>query len=34
MYLCGPPGMTDAALDALRGAGVHRRRIHHETFAF
>ncbi|WP_406509902.1 ferric reductase-like transmembrane domain-containing protein [Streptomyces sp. NBC_00212] len=34
VYLCGPPGMTDAALDALRGAGVHRRRIHHESFAF
>ncbi|MGW2816294.1 ferredoxin reductase family protein [Streptomyces sp. NPDC001415] len=34
VYLCGPPGMTDAALRALRGAGVHRRRIHHESFAF
>ncbi|MEV5279625.1 ferredoxin reductase family protein [Streptomyces sp. NPDC051994] len=33
VYLCGPPGMTDAALTALRGAGVHRRRIHHESFA-
>ncbi|MFI6471022.1 ferric reductase-like transmembrane domain-containing protein [Streptomyces sp. NPDC050516] len=34
VYLCGPPGMADAALDALRGAGVQRRRIHHESFAF
>ncbi|MFF4183455.1 ferric reductase-like transmembrane domain-containing protein [Streptomyces sp. NPDC001691] len=34
IYLCGPPGMTDAALRALRGAGVRRRRIHHESFAF
>ncbi|MFI9723279.1 ferric reductase-like transmembrane domain-containing protein [Streptomyces sp. NPDC052396] len=34
VYLCGPPGMTDAAAKALRGAGVPRRRIHHESFAF
>ncbi|MGW1892837.1 ferredoxin reductase family protein [Streptomyces sp. NPDC002004] len=34
VFLCGPPGMTDAALRALRGAGVPRRRIHHESFAF
>ncbi|MFE5092659.1 ferric reductase-like transmembrane domain-containing protein [Streptomyces sp. NPDC056638] len=34
VYLCGPPGMTDAAVRALRGAGVPRRRIHHESFAF
>ncbi|MGW1864403.1 ferredoxin reductase family protein [Streptomyces mauvecolor] len=34
VYLCGPPGMTDAALGALRDAGVQRRRIHHESFAF
>ncbi|GHH75258.1 ferric reductase [Streptomyces sulfonofaciens] len=33
VYLCGPPGMTDAARRALRGAGVPRRRIHHESFA-
>ncbi len=34
VYLCGPPGMTEAAKSALRGAGVPRRRIHHESFAF
>ncbi|MEU9096806.1 ferredoxin reductase family protein [Streptomyces sp. NPDC048361] len=34
VYLCGPPGMADAALHALSGAGVHRRRVHHESFAF
>ncbi|WP_329457042.1 ferredoxin reductase family protein [Streptomyces sp. NBC_01497] len=34
VYLCGPPGMTDAARRALRAAGVPRNRIHHESFAF
>ncbi|MEV6418284.1 ferredoxin reductase family protein [Streptomyces sp. NPDC051662] len=34
VYLCGPPGMTDAATHALRGAGVPRRHIHHESFEF
>ncbi|WP_406423710.1 ferredoxin reductase family protein [Streptomyces sp. NBC_00873] len=34
VYLCGPPGMTEAAIRALRDAGVPRRRIHHESFAF
>ncbi|GGK23422.1 ferric reductase [Streptomyces camponoticapitis] len=34
VYLCGPPGMTDAAKGALRGAGVPRRHIHHESFEF
>ncbi|MET7298799.1 ferredoxin reductase family protein [Embleya sp. NPDC005575] len=34
VYLCGPPPMTDAAIRALRAAGVPRRRIHHESFAF
>nr|WP_244299443.1 ferredoxin reductase family protein [Streptomyces viridochromogenes] len=34
VYLCGPPGMTSAAIPALRRAGVPRRRIHHESFAF
>jgi len=33
VYLCGPPGMTEAAVTALRGAGVPRRHIHHESFA-
>ncbi|MDW6059058.1 ferric reductase-like transmembrane domain-containing protein [Streptomyces sp. FXJ1.4098] len=34
VYLCGPPGMAEAAQRALRRAGVPRRRIHHESFAF
>ncbi|MEV6058102.1 ferredoxin reductase family protein [Streptomyces sp. NPDC052107] len=34
VYLCGPPGMTAAAISALQAAGVPRRRIHHESFAF
>ncbi|MEV6938699.1 ferric reductase, partial [Streptomyces sp. NPDC051132] len=34
VYLCGPPGMTRAAIGALRDAGVPARRIHHESFAF
>ncbi|MFJ2651601.1 ferric reductase-like transmembrane domain-containing protein [Streptomyces sp. NPDC087420] len=33
VYLCGPPGMTEAAIHALREAGVPARRIHHESFA-
>ncbi|GHB73087.1 ferric reductase [Streptomyces xanthochromogenes] len=33
VYLCGPPGMTQAAIRALREAGVPARRIHHESFA-
>ncbi|MFE2598534.1 ferric reductase-like transmembrane domain-containing protein [Streptomyces sp. NPDC059396] len=34
VYLCGPPGMAEAAKRALRVAGVRRRRIHHESFTF
>ncbi|CAM5644896.1 MULTISPECIES: ferredoxin reductase family protein [Streptomyces] len=34
VYVCGPPGMTSAAIPALRRAKVARRRIHHESFAF
>lgn len=34
VYLCGPPGMARAAIEALREAGVPARRIHHESFAF
>ncbi|MGW7658531.1 ferric reductase, partial [Streptomyces tendae] len=34
VYLCGPPGMTEAALCALHEAGVERCRVHHESFAF
>jgi ferredoxin-NADP reductase/DMSO/TMAO reductase YedYZ heme-binding membrane subunit len=33
-YVCGPPGMTEAAVRSLRAAGIPRRRIHHESFAF
>jgi ferredoxin-NADP reductase len=33
-YVCGPPGMTDAAVTALRAAGVPRRHIHTEAFSF
>lgn len=34
VYLCGPPGMAQAAIGALRRAGVPRGRIHHESFEF
>ncbi|MFE9258973.1 ferric reductase-like transmembrane domain-containing protein [Streptomyces sp. NPDC006879] len=34
VYLCGPPGMTQAAHRALRRAGVPRRRVHHESYTF
>jgi predicted ferric reductase len=33
VYVCGPPGMTDAMLRRLRDAGVPRRHIHAERFA-
>jgi predicted ferric reductase len=33
-YVCGPTGMTNAAVDALIEAGIPRRRIHHESFDF
>ena len=33
-YICGPPGMVDTAIASLRTAGMPRRRIHHESFAF
>jgi len=33
-YVCGPPGMTAAAVRALRAAGVPRARIHFESFEF
>jgi predicted ferric reductase len=33
-YICGPPGMTEAAVTALRTAGIPRQRIHHESFDF
>ncbi len=34
VYLCGPPGMTAAVIRSLRTAGVPRRQIHRESFAF
>ncbi|MEU4863249.1 ferric reductase-like transmembrane domain-containing protein [Kitasatospora aureofaciens] len=34
VFLCGPPGMTTAAVTALQKAGVPKSRIHSETFAF
>ena len=33
-YICGPPGMTAAAVEALRAAGLPRRRVHVESFEF
>jgi ferredoxin-NADP reductase/DMSO/TMAO reductase YedYZ heme-binding membrane subunit len=33
-YVCGPPGMTQAAVTSLRAAGIAPRRIHHESFDF
>ena len=33
-YVCGPAGMTQAAVAALLAAGVPRRRIHQESFDF
>jgi ferredoxin-NADP reductase len=32
VYVCGPPGMVDAAMSGLRGAGVPRRHLHRESF--
>jgi predicted ferric reductase len=32
IYLCGPPGMMDAATRSLRSLGVRRSQIHHERF--
>jgi predicted ferric reductase len=34
VYVCGPDGLSAAALASLRQAGVPRRRIHHESFTF
>jgi predicted ferric reductase len=33
VYVCGPPGLTDALLARLRDAGVPRRHIHAERFS-
>ena len=32
VFMCGPPGFAQSVYDALRGAGVPARRIHHESF--
>ncbi|MFD0070205.1 hybrid-cluster NAD(P)-dependent oxidoreductase, partial [Streptomyces sp. NPDC127574] len=32
VFMCGPPGFAQQVYDALRGAGVPARRIHHESF--
>ena len=34
VYVCGPAGMADAVIGELEAAGVHRKRIHHESFEF
>ena len=34
VYVCGPAGMTAAAVAALQDAGVPRRRVHYESFEF
>jgi predicted ferric reductase len=34
VYVCGPPGMITAAVEALQAAGVPRRRVHYESFEF
>ena len=34
VYVCGPPAMTEAIGASLRGAGVPRRQIFTERFAF
>jgi ring-1,2-phenylacetyl-CoA epoxidase subunit PaaE len=31
-WLCGPLGMTEAAVEVLRGFGVERKRVHRELF--
>ncbi|MDQ0989885.1 ferredoxin reductase family protein [Streptomyces sp. V3I7] len=32
VFMCGPPGFAQSVYEALRGAGVPARRIHHESF--
>ncbi|MEU6094804.1 ferredoxin reductase family protein [Streptomyces sp. NPDC047079] len=32
VFMCGPPGFAQQVFEALRGAGVPARRIHHESF--
>jgi ferredoxin-NADP reductase/DMSO/TMAO reductase YedYZ heme-binding membrane subunit len=33
-YVCGPSGMTEAAVKSLIAAGIPRRRVHRESFDF
>jgi ferredoxin-NADP reductase/DMSO/TMAO reductase YedYZ heme-binding membrane subunit len=33
-YVCGPTGMTQAAVESLHSLGVRRRHVHHENFDF
>ncbi|MFF3513772.1 ferric reductase-like transmembrane domain-containing protein [Streptomyces sp. NPDC002573] len=32
VFMCGPPGFAQQVYEAVRGAGVPARRIHHESF--
>jgi ferredoxin-NADP reductase len=32
VFMCGPAGFAQNVYEALRGAGVPARRIHHESF--
>jgi ferredoxin-NADP reductase len=34
VYVCGPDGMANSVVAALRQAKVSRRQIHHESFEF
>jgi len=34
VYVCGPPGLTDAVTRELLDAGLRRRQIHYESFEF
>jgi ferredoxin-NADP reductase len=34
VYLCGPPGLSTAVREALRGAGLPDAQLHEERFAF
>ena len=34
VYLCGPPGLTDAVRSALRAAGLPAEQLHEERFSF
>jgi len=34
VYICGPEGFTERAIDVALRLGVNRKRIHHEAFSF